>query len=312
MSTLNFIKTANKRALQRMCEERNLDSFGLRTDLEARLQRYFEENGTESEESQPEEEQLAPQSLFTRSTLISRARVLLPTAGDESKIVVDLGHSPRKSSLRMPRKVLRTASSALRDTAEDHDLPSSPKQVARYVENSTANIARDVKSALHWDTAVDKGKRVREMFSNALAIISVVEFHEMFWLLRKLIPLTFLLHLPGEHFSAIQLPDLFILLSADYFWKPFLLWLGTSVVLPTIAALFVNPQHNQHSVDPVTFSIAKLVLTYIVFIRQWTFTLVGYRSGDIIKAAISSDILWLGGAISLVYAFYEAAILPRR
>lgn len=101
---------------------------------------------------------------------------------------------------------------------------------------------------------------------------------EAYYLQRVTLPWKFAFKLPAvapftHDKTAVTLPDLFALLSMSY-WAPTLLWVFTSLMLPSIVAWFFNftiNKKNRHGkghgyeIDPFVFNIVKMLISYSVY-----------------------------------------------
>lgn len=96
---------------------------------------------------------------------------------------------------------------------------------------------------------------------------------------------------------AVKLPDLFILLQSS-FWGPTLLWLATSVVVPVFFAYFYNltihPARRggtrvnipRYPIDPMTYSVAKGIITLIVYGQHAPYGWIDVHSARVIEHAM--------------------------
>lgn len=131
------------------------------------------------------------------------------------------------------------------------------------------------------------------------------------------------IHVLGTSDIPVTVPDMFLLLQGS-FWKPFLLWLTTSVIVPAFLGYYFNlsaahsttnsrrrSSQTGYEVDPLTFSITKAVLTYVVYQQGNSFG--GWANQDSV-ARVNSAVYggWKGvltGAfISGVASFYDAVL----
>lgn len=76
----------------------------------------------------------------------------------------------------------------------------------------------------------------------------------------------------------VYLPDMFLLLTSS-FWSPAWVWAFTSAIVPCIVGYYFNlransggssrrrsiSRGNEYVVDPLTFSIVKALLSYVVY-----------------------------------------------
>jgi len=118
---------------------------------------------------------------------------------------------------------------------------------------------------------------------------------------------------------------MFLLLTAS-FWSPAFLWAFTSSILPSIAGYFINltagTQHHGRVtrrsapvpdavVDPLTFSVVKALISYVVYGQGVTF---GGWINPVSIARINSAIyggykgVLAGAAISGIFSIYDAVL----
>ena len=131
------------------------------------------------------------------------------------------------------------------------------------------------------------------------------------------------IHALGTSDYAVQVSDMFLLLTSS-FWNPALLWTFTSLIVPAFFGFYFNlgaaharsgPGKKSHAsdftVDPLMFSIAKAVITYVVYQQGVTF---GGWVDPVSVARINSAVYggWkgviAGAAISGVASFYDAVL----
>jgi hypothetical protein len=119
----------------------------------------------------------------------------------------------------------------------------------------------------------------------------------------------------------VKIPDLFLLLTSS-FWGPATLWAFTSLLIPLFAAYFFNltakpsrtrshSTHFTYAFDPLTFSIVKGLLTYVVYGQDVTFGgLVDLEYVARINSALYGG--WqgvlVGTGISSLVTLYEAVL----
>lgn len=149
----------------------------------------------------------------------------------------------------------------------------------------------------------------------------------MYHLRKEVLPDRYAFTIPafkplGTPEYPVEVPDLFFTLTSR-FWYPVLLWTFTSVIVPAFFGFYFNlsaahssgsrkrSSQPSFSVDPLTFSIAKAVITYVVYQQGVTFGgWVDQNSVARINSAIYGG--WKGvitGAfISGVASFYDAVL----
>jgi len=174
---------------------------------------------------------------------------------------------------------------------------------------------------------------VRSSLSSLKVVEAIIILLEGGNILYSLFPWSYLTTTPavdavGIPPLAIKVPDLFVLLSAT-FWAPFMLWLISGLVLPLVAAYFINlswqaatgsrrsstrsggVNSGRASFDPLTFNIAKALIVYKVYVERFTF----FDLFSIFTIAQVNDAVpghWggmlTGTAIGVIGTLYEAIL----
>lgn len=190
---------------------------------------------------------------------------------------------------------------------------------------------RERVTSLYKDTGItETTEKVQESLSSVYSILLAIQAFELYFLRREVladryaftIPAIKLLH-TNEH--PVQIPDMFLILTSS-FWSPVLLYAATSVVIPAVFGYFfnlsaANHQHpgrgraraNQpdYTIDPLTFSIVKALVTFVVYNQGVTFCgLVDELSVARINSALYGG--WkgvvVGAAITGLTAIYDAVL----
>ncbi|KAI4126826.1 MAG: hypothetical protein LQ338_003536, partial [Usnochroma carphineum] len=116
---------------------------------------------------------------------------------------------------------------------------------------------------------------LRSRLSSVTSIQLFILAIEAIGLFSRVVPLKYLTTIPpipalGIHReTALRLPDLFALLTSD-FWGPVGLWVGTSILVPACGAWFLNlraamGEENGDGYDPVAFGVVKGLVGWIVY-----------------------------------------------
>lgn len=205
-------------------------------------------------------------------------------------------------------------------------LPSTPADVARVVDERTL-VLRERVSSLYEESGIKEvAYNTRDTLSTVTSIILSIAAFELYHLRKEVLPDRYAFTIPavkaiGTPDYPVEVPDLFFTLTSR-FWYPVLLWTFTSVIVPAFFGFYFNlsaahsagtrkrPQQS-FSVDPLTFSIAKAVITYVVYQQGVTFGgWVDQNSVARINSAVYGG--WKGvitGAfISGVASFYDAVL----
>jgi hypothetical protein len=167
---------------------------------------------------------------------------------------------------------------ALQRFAASVRLPSSPA-VNRAVAAPRAWVSRQYNSAVKKSGLAKKLPLWRQELSSVESIHLLLLIFEAAGLSRATMPLSLSLTIPrikaaGFNGFVVPLPDITTILTSR-FWAPTTLWVLTSVFLPTLFAYvfnltYANPKpkrrtNPQKELDPLTFSIVKALLAYLVY-----------------------------------------------
>lgn len=207
-------------------------------------------------------------------------------------------------------------------------LPSSPAEIARVVDERTLALRERV-SSLYADSKInDVAYNTREVLSTVTSIILSISAFELYYLRKEILADRYAFTIPAIkalHTSdyIIKVPDFFMMLQGS-FWSPFLLWLATSVIVPVFFGFYFNlsaahssaanrrrDSSTAFTVDPLAFSIAKAVITYVVYQQGADF---GGWVSQISVARINSAVyggwkgILTGAFISGVASFYDAVL----
>ncbi|KAL4941927.1 hypothetical protein BDV06DRAFT_171990 [Aspergillus oleicola] len=230
-----------------------------------------------------------------------------------------------------------TPSSPLVEVADySRRLPPSPAVVTEAIERQTTAWAQSIGEAWEGSGVQERTNSLRDTLSSVKAVEVIVTLLEAFSLIKEVLPLRYLATFPAIdaiHTPAIpiKIPDLFVLVDSS-FWAPVSLWLLTSVFVPLITAFFfnislrvaqtsntgvqtrrssINNRVNQTTFDPLSFNIAKAVVSYLVYAHGFTFwNLWGSNSLLTVNASIPFQYAGIltGTAIGAVGTLYEAIL----
>lgn len=206
-------------------------------------------------------------------------------------------------------------------------LPATPADVARVVDERTVALRERVTSLYDESGLREVTYNARDTLSTVSSIIFCINAFELYHLRKEVLSDRYAFTIPGVSAIgtpdyAVEVPDMFLLLSSS-FWNPTLLWLITSVFLPSVFGFYFNlsaahqsaqrkrGQSSENVVDPLIYSLAKAVVTYVIYQQGVTF---GGWIDPISVARINSAVYggWKGvitGAfISGVASFYDAVL----
>ncbi|CAK7567328.1 MAG: hypothetical protein SEPTF4163_005291 [Sporothrix epigloea] len=164
-------------------------------------------------------------------------------------------------------------------------LPASPADVALAVDRSAVAVRKRVVSMYADSGFTEVTQATRESLSTVYAIVLLVSAFEWFNLRYEVLPARYAFSIPAIKFLgtspyAVSLPDVFLLLTTS-FWAPVFLYFLISIAVPSFVGYFFNlsaasashhtgrgrsrPFSNaEYAVDPLTFSVAKAVLIYVI------------------------------------------------
>lgn len=162
----------------------------------------------------------------------------------------------------------------------------------------------------------------RENLSSVPGVEATVLLIEAFGLRRITLPMKKFLDTPfrvpyqSENLS-VWLPDLFMLLTSD-FWYPSLLWATVSLLVPLVFAYFFNftvhtKRSRQKPIDPLSFNIVKALGTWLVFNQGVRFN--NYLTEEtVLKVNLAvpggSTGMLIGAGVGIVTSIYEAVLKP--
>ncbi len=209
-------------------------------------------------------------------------------------------------------------------------LPPSPAVVADVIDNRTAEIRSRMGDV--WEDAGlrERAEGVRDYLSSVVSIETAILAIEANGLRSEVLPLRYAFTMPviqglTSSAMAVHLPDLFVLLTST-FWSPITLWATTSILAPLLFGYFFNltlrarqahasqrphhPHQPTHRVDPLTFNLAKALISYLVYSQRLRLGLFAEETIDRTQAAIPGGVqgLLIGAAIGGLTSVYEAIL----
>ncbi len=205
-------------------------------------------------------------------------------------------------------------------------LPPSPSVVADAIDRRTQVLRSKVADFYEDSGVVEYAHATRESLSTVQAVQVAVVLFEIYNLRKELLADRYAFTIPAISYISstpydVKIPDLFLLLTSS-FWNPASLWAITTLIIPLFAAYFFNltskpsrsrshTPHFNYTFDPLTFSIAKALLTFVVFGQDVTFGgLVDLESVARINSAVYGG--WrgvlVGTGITGLITLYDAAL----
>lgn len=226
--------------------------------------------------------------------------------------------SPPSSSAQLPQG--RTP----RTSISRPDLPASPADVATLVDNQTASFYAGL-SDLYSVSGLPGGiERLQDFTSTVQGIHLSILLLEGFALSPEVLPFIWVADSPaiaalGIPSYPLSVPNLFLMLNS-WFWYPVLTWLATSLAIPLLFAYFYNltirdVRRNgarvsvaRYTYDPMTFSIVKSVLSYLVYGRGQTFGVFSEAAAARVEYAVLGGTggLVTGAVVGAIASLYEA------
>ncbi|OQO06939.1 hypothetical protein B0A48_07505 [Cryoendolithus antarcticus] len=235
----------------------------------------------------------------------------LPSAPTSRSNALAMATSPTIAASRTPA----TANIIQRRRSS---LPPSPSLVANEIEHVEARAYAGLNDLYSLSGIPETIDWIREACSSLAAVHFVIALQESVFLQRQIVPWMYAFDLPaiqplGISSQAISVPDVFVLLTPA-FWKPTLLWSSTSIFVPLFVSYFFNLTvhtvrrhgarvqvvHNEY--DPMTFNIAKLLVSLAVYGGG---ALQGYVSQDTAATVLGSQ---YGGLSGLLMGAYVGGI----
>ncbi|EPS43479.1 hypothetical protein H072_2513 [Dactylellina haptotyla CBS 200.50] len=215
------------------------------------------------------------------------------------------------------------------DTEPFH--PLSPGQLARSipVKNFSLNTIGEAVSS--WLTAAaqttgfwEHVDYTRETLSDPRAIHAIIATYEFAWLCHDLIPWqTVAIPVPAAEIpylgystgpATVKIPDLFILLSWQWFWEPVIYWFTLGISFPLLSSYFINIR-KRSTYDPLTFSISKALIAYLVYTKQILRpelpSLFSPTTPNLVGSIIGEETPLIGAAVGGMLTLWEAIISRR-
>lgn len=224
--------------------------------------------------------------------------------------------------------VARTPARSLSQVAARIPLPATPADVANAFDRSTVALRKRVTSVYQETGLTDASNATRETLSTVTSILFVVSAFELYFIRPEILANRYAFTIPavgvlGTGDYPIYLPDMFLILTAS-FWSPALTWAFTSVVLPSLFGYFFNLSATSHSgprtrsrsqaetvVDPLTFSIAKALVSFVVYGQGVTFCgLLNETSIERLNSAVYGGYkgVLVGTAVTGLVSMYDAVL----
>ncbi|UNI15719.1 hypothetical protein JDV02_002225 [Purpureocillium takamizusanense] len=225
--------------------------------------------------------------------------------------------------------VARTPARSLSQVAARIPLPATPADVANAVDRSTVAMRKRVSSIYQESGITEASQATRETLSTVTSVLFCVSAFELYFIRPEVLANRYAFTVPavgllGTPDYPVYLPDMFLLLTAS-FWSPALTWAFTSVVLPSLFGYFFNlsatsnpgprtrskAHQPENVVDPLTFSIVKALVSYVVYGQGVTFGgLLNDTSIERLNSAVYGGYkgVLVGTAVTGIVSIYDAVL----
>ena len=237
----------------------------------------------------------------------------------------DDASSPQATSTAL----VETPGRALSEVASRIALPATPADVALAVDRSTSIVRQRVSSLYEESGITEVSHATRDTLSTVTSILFCVAGWELWNVRREILSNVYAFTIPaistlGTSDYPVYVPDMFLLLTSS-FWSPALTWILTSVIIPSFAGYFFNlsatspppsrgrprPRHADYVVDPLTFSIVKALVSFVVYGQGVNF---GGLLNDLSIMRLENAIyggykgILTGTAVTAVVSIYDAVL----
>jgi hypothetical protein len=203
---------------------------------------------------------------------------MLTSSSDDSEV--------EPANTRARTALTRTPRASALAFASSVPLPPSPAVVADAIDRRTQALRTRVSKAYKQSGLTESAEATREALSTVVSVQAIVLAFELYNLRKELLADRYAFTIPAIVLLNtspydVKIPDLFLLLTSS-FWGPAALWAATSLIIPLVAAYFFNltakpsrtrshSTHFTYAFDPLTFSIVKALLTFVIYGQDVTF-----------------------------------------
>lgn len=227
--------------------------------------------------------------------------------------------------------LVQTPGRSLSQVAARIPLPATPADIANSVDRSTHAMRQRVSSIYHESGFTEASNATREALSTVTSVLYIVNAVELYNVFKEVLPARYAFTIPAVGFLGspdypVDLPDMFLLVTAS-FWAPAFVWAFTSFIAPSLVGYFVNltatsassgprtrsrAHHGpEHPVDPLTFSIVKALLSYVVYAQGVNFSgLLSPSAIERLNGAVYGGYkgMLTGTAITGLVSIYDAVL----
>ncbi|KAF2842609.1 hypothetical protein M501DRAFT_924955 [Patellaria atrata CBS 101060] len=208
----------------------------------------------------------------------------------------------------------------LQRIAQSVPLPASPAEVADVIDRQTTIAKEKISSAYAKLGVTENIESVRESLSSVVGVELLVLGLEYYGLQKETLPWRYAFDFPaigflGTNSHPVSIPDFFLLVTS-FFWAPTSLWAATSILLPALAAYFINftlngKSRSVYQADPLTFNVAKALITWLVYSQGAQFAgLVSPETAARVNAAVPGGYtgVLIGSGVGALASIYEAVL----
>lgn len=224
--------------------------------------------------------------------------------------------------------LVQTPARALNQVLERVALPATPAHIAEAVDRSAVAVRRRVSTYYQESGITEASHATREALSTVTSVLFCVAGFELVSISREILGKVYAFTIPANNTLGtpdypVYVTDMFLLLTSS-FWSPALTWVLTSIVLPCLAGWFFNlratsahrsgrprSSASEHVVDPLTFSIAKALISYVVYAQGVTFNgLLSEASVERLNTGVYGGYkgILVGTAITGLVSIYDAVL----
>ncbi|KAF7547022.1 hypothetical protein G7046_g9134 [Stylonectria norvegica] len=237
--------------------------------------------------------------------------------------------SPPANAVATATALVQTPARALAQAAANYPLPATPAEVVEAFDRS-ALVVRQRASSIYQESGITEASNAtREVLSTVTSVLFCVAGFELWNVRREVLSNTFAFTVPaiaalGTSDYPVYLPDMFLILTSS-FWSPVLTWALTSGILPVIFGYFFNLSASNSSnsirtrsrsqqpgsvVDPLTFSIAKALVSYVVYAQGVNFGILSDLAIERLNGAVYGGYkgILVGTAITGLVSIYDAVL----
>ncbi|CAN6673503.1 hypothetical protein TRVA0_048S01134 [Trichomonascus vanleenenianus] len=261
------LSALKKGDLQGIATELGVSLDGTKLDLEERISQHVLAN----REDYQGDSRFA--SVFNPSYSPAKRRAVAASSPVATRVTEDK-HSPEQDE--------SSRSESDESPEEEEDDDEEPK-LSKTVADARQRLSDSLDASL--DCARTASNAIRARLSSQTSLLAIDLTAELLVLLHMLVPLDQTLEFPvpvlrDTFYTVHHVPDFERFLSCRLTWQPLALFAASQLVLPFVAAYYINftinasptrrvTRHTAQttpklSIDPLVFSVARLIFTYVL------------------------------------------------